>query len=251
MVRKSPDIRSAPRNEICCDAASEEGAARAKAALASVRRLRTAGESGHYATFRASCGASSSYMAWLALTGAAHDGGPAAAYRARRGVWLTDALHNRPLWPATAEAQDAWAWSLLDAVGAAAQARDGPAVKALLRVLGGGGGGGCDGGDYSASDGEWAAAAAEAQRHSAPALAMAALDLSAAQQGAGWACGDDTLALMAADAAAPQGERALALAHTWLAEHTRIVARDGGCGAGEWRISVPSASAALAVLQLQ
>ena len=72
------------------DAAAEAGAARAVATLASVRRLRTAGESGSYANFRATCGASSQYMAWLGLTGGA------AAYRARRGVWLTDALHARP-----------------------------------------------------------------------------------------------------------------------------------------------------------
>ena len=108
------------------------------------------------------------------------------------------------------------------------------AVGALLGVLGGG------------ADGSWEAAAAEAGRHgSSTAANLAALDLAAAQCASSWTCpSDEMLALLAG---APPGEQALALAHMWLAEHTRA-ARDGA-DVVEWRLSVPAAAAALEAIQ--
>eukprot|EP00937_MAST-01D_sp_MAST-1D-sp2_P000656 g656.t1 len=222
------------------DFLSEEGTARAQAVLAAVRRLRTAGESGCNATFRAASGASSRYMQWLGLTsagGSAGGAGPgwggAELYGRRRGVWLTDALQGAPC-AGFEEQANAWAWSLVDAVSAAAQAQDADGVRLLLDLLGGGSSGG-------AARGAWDAAAAEARRHSSPALSLAQLDLAAAQLGDSWECGSETIAHVA-EAGAEPGEQALALAHTWLASLHRCDSD------GEWCIDEAAATVALDAL---
>ena len=210
---------------------SEAGTLHAQNTLGAVRRLRTAGESGCEATFLAAGSALSKHMLWLGLTGE-HS---ATLYTRRRGMWLTGVMRGRPTTRDT-EVVDTWAWSIVDAVSAAAQACDDDAVARLVALLGG-----------TARDGkggDWSAVSAEVQCHSSPALAVAALDLAAAQAGASWSGAGDTARLLAD---ASPGERALALSHVWLAAYTRAVR--GGIPAGDWRVPASSISQALDVLE--
>ena len=150
-------------------------------------------------------------------------------------MWLTGMMRARPTTSDT-EVIDTWAWSIVDAVSAAAQAQDNESVGRLLALLGG----------YAHEDMEpdWLAASAEARCHKSPALAVAALDLAAAQAGANWSGAGDVAQLLAD---ANPGEQALALSHIWLAEYTRANRND--TSVGDWRVPASSIAMALDVLE--
>ena len=130
-------------------------------------------------------------------------------------MWLTGVMRARPTTSDT-EVIDTWAWSIVDAVSAAAQACDHESVGRLLALLGG----------YAHDDMEadWLAASAEARYHNSPALAVAALDLAAAQVGANWSG--------AGDVACPAGRVALLNALALLTVH--LVVWPCRCGVPCW-----------------